>query len=338
MDNILVVFTGGTIGSKTTDGAINTASDSQFKLLNQFQSRYRSDRQLHFESCSPVQILSENLFPSAWTQIIQTIESAQPDKYSGIIVTHGTDTLAYTAAALSFYFHNLNTPILMVSSDYPLDDARANGLANFACAVEFILQLGHPGLYVPYRNQQQLMQLHRGTRLASSLQLSGDFISVQFKTYMQFENNRFQLLDPSPLEKKRFTQALIPSFSNRILMIRPYPGLDYSRFNLENVDAVCHDLYHSGTACTSMQWGENHSLIAFLTNCKKQRIKVYLAPAFHSESAYQSTRELLNAGAEMIWNMSLEAAYVKLLLVYGNFEGDDEITDFIHGDIAGEHI
>ena len=339
MENILVVFTGGTVGSKVTDGIVNTSSDSRFKLLDLFQTRYGQERQIHFKSCQPVQILSENLFPSVWEQIIRTIEAEHPEHYAGVIVTHGTDTLAYTAAALSYYFHRLKTPVLMVSSDYPLDDPRANGLANFNCAVEFILQMGHAGVYVPYRNQQQLTQLHRGTRLASSLQLGGDFISVQFKNHMQFENHRFQVLDSTISKRERSDQpALKPAFSSRVLMIRPYPGLDYSRFNLEGVDAVCHDLYHSGTACTSMQWGENHSLIAFLTRCKKRRVKVYLAPAIKSESAYQSTRELLDAGAEMIWNMSLEAAYVKLLLGYGNFDDDKVIMDFINSDLAWEHV
>ena len=47
-------------------------------------------------------------------------------------------------------------------------------------------------------------------------------------------------------------------------MIKPYPGLNYAHFNLENVDAVLHDLYHSGTACASTQWGENYSLLEFI--------------------------------------------------------------------------
>ncbi|MGR9044594.1 MAG: asparaginase [Gammaproteobacteria bacterium] len=339
MEKILVVFTGGTIGSAVTDGTVDTASDAPFKLLELYQTRYDPEQQIRFNSCQPVQLLSENLHPTAWEQIIRAIEAEQPERYAGIIVTHGTDTLAYSAAALGFYFHNLNTPILMVSSDYPLDDPRANGLANFACAVEFILQIGQAGIYVPYRNHRQIMQLHRGTRLASSLQLSGDFFSVQFNNYMLFENNRFQVLDLTDSEGGRSLRPILkPAFSDRILLIRPYPGLDYSRFDLQGLDAVCHDLYHSGTACATGQWGDNHSLIAFLKRCKEYRLKLYLAPSIKSDSAYQSTRELLDAGARMIWNMSLEAAYVKLLLAYGNFDNDQDIRDFLDNDIAGEHV
>lgn len=121
-------------------------------------------------------------------------------------------------------------------------------------------------------------------------------------------------------------------------MIKPYPGLDYDRFNLDHVDAVLHDLYHSGTACASLQWGENHSLVEFIKRCKKQGVAVYLAPAIKSADAYQSTQILMAQGAKIIWNMSIEAAYVKLLLAYGNFGDKQEIMDFIGEDIAGEHL
>ena len=128
------------------------------------------------------------------------------------------------------------------------------------------------------------------------------------------------------------------NFSERILMIKPYPGLNYAHFNLENVDAVLHDLYHSGTACASIQWGKNYSLLEFIKRCGEQDIKVYLAPAIKSADAYQSTRALIEQGAEMIWNMSIEAAYVKLMLAYGNFSDEQQIMAFIDRDIAGEHV
>lgn len=337
MKKILVVFTGGTIGSIATGGTINTSDSTSFKLIQLFEQHYKDHRQIHFDTIQPLRILSENLAPAAWKTLIEAIEAAGPDQYDGIIITHGTDTLAYTACALSFYFNALKIPMLLVSSDYPLDHSKANGLENFICAVEFILQRSEAGVFVPYRNQQQTTQLHQGTRLACSLQLSGDFFSVQGKSYMQFENRQFSLLNPSA----RQTSARIPlkaDFSERILMIKPYPGLDYSRFGLDNVDAVLHDLYHSGTACASLQWGENYSLIEFIRRCEKQNIAVYLAPAIKSTEAYQSTQTLIEQGAKIIWNMSIEAAFVKLLLAYGNFDDRQEIMEFVAKDIAGEHL
>jgi L-asparaginase/Glu-tRNA(Gln) amidotransferase subunit D len=338
MKNILVVFTGGTIGSIATGGTINTSDTTSFKLIQLFEQHYESHRQIHFDTIQPLQILSENLAPTAWKTLIAAIEAAQPDQYDGIIITHGTDTLAYTACALSFYFHAAKIPMLLVSSDYPLDHPKANGLDNFICAVEFILQKNQPGVFVPYRNQQQATQLHQGTRLACSLQLSGDFFSVQGKSYLQFANRQFSLVNPPAQQMPTQNTLLKADFSERILMVKPYPGLDYSRFNLDGVDAVLHDLYHSGTACASAQWGENYSLLEFIRRCEKQGVTVYLAPAIKSADAYQSTQALIEQGAKIIWNMSIEAAYVKLLLAYGNFDDQQEIMDFIAGDLAGEHL
>lgn len=346
MKNILVVFTGGTIGSVARNGTINTSGAASFRLIELFQQHYPNYPNIHFETIQPLQLLSENLAPRVWQSLIAAIEAAQPNKYDGIIITHGTDTLAYTACALSFYFNNIKMPMLLVASDYPLENPKANGLENFICAVEFIQQtcpehfrrVNRAGVFVPYRNQQQTTQLHKGTRLTCSLQLGGDFFSVQDKSYMQFESGQFSLLNPDTNQSPNQNISLKAIFSERILMIKPCPGLDYTNFNLENVDAVLHDLYHSGTACTSSQWGENHSLLEFIKHCKKLDICVYLAPAIKSADTYQSTQALLEQGANMIWNMSIEAAYVKLLLAYGNFVDKQEILDFLNRDIAGEHL
>ena len=153
---------------------------------------------------------------------------------------------------------------------------------------------------------------------------------------MQFENQRFLPLHTAPEPGKKY--PLKADFSKRILLIKPYPGLDYSCFDLNAIDVVLHDLYHSGTACSSKQWGANLSMLKFLQRCRERGINVYLAPAIQSENAYETTRALLDAGAEIIWNMSLESAYVKLLLAYGNYNDDREIIDFLNNDIAGEHI
>ncbi len=337
MKNILVVFTGGTIGSSVSEGTINTSSNTAFQLLHLFK-QYAPDHQINFTALQPLQILSENLAPPVWQTLISTIEQAKPEQFDGIIITHGTDTLAYTAAALSFYFNTLSVPLLLVSSDYPLVDNRANGLENFVCAVEFIRQKIDKGVFVPYRNRGQLTQVHFGSRLTCSLQLTGDFYSVQGKSYLQFEKGKFLFQTESEQKQPSYSQQLKASFSERIQMIKPYPGLDYRQFLLNNVDAVLHDLYHSGTACVTQQWGQQFSLLEFISECKKRNIKVFLSPIFKSANAYQSTQALMEQGVEFIWNMSIEAAFVKLMLAYGNFADDQQRLLFMNTDVAGETI
>ena len=335
--NILLVFTGGTIGSQLNGDTIDTTGTAGFKLLQRFAQIDAAPDSVAFKVLQPLQILSENLHPSHWPQIIASIESEDLSQFDGIIVTHGTDSLAFSAAALSLYFNHLTMPLLLVSSDLPLDNPQANGVANFVCAVEFIRQLGSAGVFVPYQNPGHAMQLHLGSRLSSCLPLSSDFISVQSQALMSFDNGRFQALQNLP-QTTRATVALRPDFSKRILLIRPYPGLDYSGFNLEGIDLVLHDLYHSGTACASAEAGLQYSLVDFIKRCTQQDLKIYLTPALFSESAYSSTRELLDCGAEMIWNMSLEAAYAKLLLAYGNFDTPQAIAAFLEQNVACERV
>jgi L-asparaginase len=337
MKKILVVFTGGTIGSTACDGVINTTQQAGFKLIQLFQALPQPES-IHFDCIQPLQLLSENLHPIVWTMLIQAIENQPLASYDGIIVSHGTDTLAFTAAALSFYFHALEKPLLLVSSNYPLEHPQANGLQNFSCAVEFIRQQKQNGVFVPYTNPGQITQVHIGSRLASSLQLSGDFISVQSKSYLTFQDGKFSNLQDLSGFKKLKGLSLKADFSKRILLIKPYPGLDYSVFDLSNVDAVLHDLYHSGTACTLKEWGENYHLISFLERCKTAGIHCYLAPALKTQDLYASRCELENHGAITLWNMSLEAAYVKLLLAHGNFKQPEKIIEFMSADIALEHL
>ncbi|MDD4915954.1 MAG: asparaginase domain-containing protein [Methylococcales bacterium] len=338
MKNILLVFTGGTIGSQTVNGTTDTSNTAGFRLLEMFAAQdAEAAATVKFKTVQPIQILSENLHPRHWSEIVAAIEAEDLTRFAGIIVTHGTDTLAFSAAALGLYFNPLRIPMLLVSSDMPLDNPDANGLPNFLCAVAFIRKVQLRGVFVAYRNRNRPMQVHLATRLASCLQLSSDFIGIQSVAFMQFADGEFEP-QTVPVPAERPNVICKPVFSSRIMLIRPYPGLDYARFNLDGVDAILHDLYHSGTACTDTAGGERHSLPAFVRHCRQRALKVYLAPGMRSESVYASTAQLLSGGATMIWNMSLEAAYAKLALAYGNFEDAAAIDAFLEQDIAMEHL
>lgn len=334
MKNILLVFTGGTIGSQCDNGVIDTDTQAGFKLIQLFRQGFAQQQEIAFKTLQPLQILSENLHPQAWKNIIAAIEGEDLRQFDGIIITHGTDTLAFSAALLAVYFQQLDIPLLLVSSDLPLDNPQANGVKNFMCAVDFIRQQVATGIYVPYQNPGQTLHIHHAARLSCCLPLSSDFISVQSKHCMEYQHGQFSILY-QPATRVAAQTTLQATFG-RILLIRPYPGLDYSYVNLEGIDAVLHDLYHSGTACVSEQWGDQHSLLAFSQRCRHSNIPLYLAPALYSKDAYSSTRDLLAYGAQMLWNTSLETAYAKLLLAYGNYDQPAQRADFLATELSGE--
>jgi L-asparaginase len=331
MKKILVVFTGGTIGSSAVAGIINTVDNPAYRLLQLFSQHYVDKDDIEFDTLQPLQILSENLTPSAWEILINAIEDHGIEQYNGIIITHGTDTLAYTAAALSFYFGKITIPLFLVSSNYPLDHSEANGLENFIYAVCHIVQERLAGVFVPYRNNsQKTVQLHQGIRLNSSLQLGSDFISIANQDCT------------SPRCLKAVPPQLKPKFSEQVLLVRPYPALNYNHINLNEVKVVLHDLYHSGTACVEpfsiTEPNPAYSTLEFIKRCTQLGIKVYISPIVESPDTYHSTCLLVQNGAQIIWNTTLEASYVKLLLAYGNFNTQEDIDDFINSNIAGEQI
>lgn len=139
MDKILVIGTGGTIGSVKDD---NIHLDTPFKILD-----YMNYDDVEFECVSPFTILSENMSLELWKQLADYIGSIDFSKYKGIVVLHGSDTLSFTGALLANLFYD--SPIVLVASDKPLEDKTANGFKNFENAVKYI-QNGISKVYISY--------------------------------------------------------------------------------------------------------------------------------------------------------------------------------------------
>lgn len=140
MDKILVIGTGGTIGSVKDD---NIHLDSPFKILDYMNY----DDVVEFECVSPFTVLSENMSLELWKQLADYIGSVDFNKYKGIIVLHGSDTLSFTGAFIANMFYD--KPIVLVASDKPLEDKTANGFKNFENAVKYI-QNGINKVYISY--------------------------------------------------------------------------------------------------------------------------------------------------------------------------------------------
>ncbi len=142
--NITVIFTGGTIGSSVQQNFVSTDAQMPYRLLAMYEAEQKKKGAAipHFQTESPYTTLSEYMDGSHLNLLIACIQKILAGSYTddidGIIVTHGTDTLPFTAAALGMRFAFARIPIILVSSNYILDDPRANGLTNFTAAVDYI--------------------------------------------------------------------------------------------------------------------------------------------------------------------------------------------------------
>ena len=170
--NIQVLFTGGTIGASVQGDYIRTDERAPYMLLSMYQKSQtklgNADCLPTFHTKTPYTLLSENLTGNTLNQLISSLSESITNNYDGIIVTHGTDTLQYSAAALSILFETCNIPIVLVSSNYILDDPRANGLVNFSHAVDFIQQSSgkkQGGVFVSYCNKGENPHIYPATSL-----------------------------------------------------------------------------------------------------------------------------------------------------------------------------
>lgn len=347
-NKILLLFTGGTIGSSTKDSIINIDSSARYHLLEKY-AKFSDRNGVSFDIYEPLSILSENLIPSDWTSLIDSIKSKPLDEYSGIIVTHGTDTLPYTSAVLSYAFNALSIPLVVVASNSPLGESESNGLHNFIAAVNFISDAAIPGIFVVYQNATGESIVHLGSRLTEALPFTHQFRS-QKDAYFgkmigeKFIHNKSATYSPSITEilnREVFTFDTL-SFSDQILCITPYPGLNYAMFDfsVSRPKAVLHDLYHSGTACVRLSDANNqYSLLNFVHRCKSKNIDFYVAPlSVATGTRYATSAEFLDAGVIPMPDISTEAAIAKLSLAYGSFQDRNTIQEFLNRDIFFEFI
>ena len=313
---ILVFFTGGTIGAQSSSDIIGVTPGGAREILVRYAER--NSGAVEFNTIEPLTILSENARPQDWDTVVRAIRATDLNGYNGIVVTHGTDTLAFAAAALSFALSDLAIPLVLVASNHPLHDDRSNGFANFCDAVDLIRIWPKSGVFVTYVNPDRRHLVHYGSRLMDATPMNHFFRSIGDSEFAEFRDGSLILLQDggNQLTNDRITVLDNPVtgsyFAGKALLLKPYPGLDYTRFDLTGVDAVIHDLYHSGTACVVPK-PSNLSLIAFARRCADENIPLFIAPWPDGSSLYESSRALRDRGVVAVPLMAANTAYVKTL-------------------------
>lgn len=336
--NILVIFTGGTICSSVNDGYINTNETGKDRLIQEYKKLHASDTEhIYFTTETPYYILSENLNGSHINKLADCIDKAVLDtEHDGIIVTHGTDTQQYMSAALSYLFPNLQIPVVLVSSNYILDDDRANGIANFSAAVDFIRecsncqQTAHHGVYVAYKNENEAAVIHYGTRLLPHMPYSDRLYSIEQTSHscnrqIYSPANSYDVKSAKNIPDKqyhvhgataggqidiykylsghpRYTEA------SPVMYIRPVPGQQYTDVP-DYVRAILLDSFHSGTLCTGDASFQN-----MLLDAAKRKIPIFLTGA-EDRTGYESTRIYKDLSISVLPKASPVSMYMKLWLL-----------------------
>lgn len=322
---ILVVFTGGTIGSVVTNGWIAPSVDMKYLLLSKF--REKSNTEIDFDILEPYTILSENLSAENLNVLIKSIRE-NINGYDGIIVTHGTDTLQYSSAALSFAFGHDCVPIVLVSSNYPLEDERSNGLPNFIAAVEFIKSKLGRGVYVSYKNKDENTKIHLASRIVSHVESFDEIYSIDNQPFAFYDEKiTLNAAYKSTQCGKPVADAKFNEYS-QILSVVAMPGDSYD-YDLSKYKAVILRPYHSGTLNTL-----SNAFVDFCKRAKESDVPVFVVNV-HGGTTYESSKEYEKLGLAVLPMCSFVSIYVKTWLAISL---NQSIKEFILSQIFGEFV
>lgn len=319
---ILVIMTGGTIGSKSNDGIIDVATNS-YNIVDIYRLKYDASL-IEFETIQPVNLLSENFTLETLQTLGNTLLSIKPSNYDGIIITHGSDTLAYTSAFVGMITRHFKIPVIMVASNYELSNPKANGLENFEGAIDIIRNQSLRGCFVVWKDSiTHSMNIFLSTRLNECDSYTDNFSAFGGQPFMTIQNhnlvhstyNYIENVNPEVIDimanRRSLFQDGIDLSNSHPMLIRTYTGLDYSAISVpEDTTSIVIYLYHSGTACTV---NGKYSLLEFISNHKDKRI--YVASIKRTKNSYATKDAILKSGAIPLYNISVASAYIKSMLI-----------------------
>lgn len=288
---IKVIFTGGTIGSAAKNGTVDLDGNANRRLIEM----YRAERGegIFFDCEEPVSMLSENVHEEQLHAIYTAVKATDPKKYDGIIITHGTDSLCINAHYFALTLCDMGLPIMLVSSLYPLEDERQNGLKNFIAAVDFIEKSGACGVFVAFANGKDApVDIHLSSRLMFCDQITGWYRSVlgESLAWVADGNITFNSHPSLPAESELAAggkRAVTPEICRDVMLITARSLLNFSLYDFDRraPRAVVLEPYHSDTVCTA---GRNLNFKQFAEYCRERGVEVVIASVDSRSDVYAS--------------------------------------------------
>jgi glutamyl-tRNA(Gln) amidotransferase subunit D len=339
LPKVVIMSTGGTIASRVDyrTGAVRSALSASdlYGVVPELADLAQVETRILFS------IYSENITPKHWTTIAQTVAEHIEQGAKGIIIAHGTDTMAYTAAALSFALQNLPVPVIVVgaqrSSDRPSSDAATNLIGAVKAAA-----------YGPFAEVVTAMHetvadttiaLNRGTKVRKCHTSRRDtFKPVNALPIARVTDQEVTMLTDNYRKRNSLSKLILkPQFNDNVVLLKFYPGFEpsvidwYAERNVRGILLEGSGLGHVSKVCFGAIQNaiQNHNVVvALASQCIWGRVNM---------NVYDTGRDLLNLGVIPTEDMFPETALVKLMWVLGQTKDPEEAKKLFRSNIASEY-
>ncbi len=337
LPNAVILSTGGTIASRVDyrTGAVRSALSASdlYGVVPELADIARVKTEIVFS------LYSENLTQKHWSQLAQTVAEKVKQGADGVVIAHGTDTMAYTSAALSFALQNLPVPVIIVgaqrSSDRPSSDAATNLIAAVQAATQG--PFAEVCLAMHETLSDTAIAISRGTKVRKCHTSRRDtFKPVNATPIARVEKNKIIMLT-GDYNKRNASRNLVlkPEFSEAVALVKFHPGLDPAVINwyvergykgillegsgLGHVSEYCFEAIDNAVT--------RGVLVALASQCIWGRVNM---------NVYDTGRDLLNLGVVPLQDMFPETALVKIMWVLGQTSAPNEVKQLLKTNIAGE--
>jgi glutamyl-tRNA(Gln) amidotransferase subunit D len=336
MSRVLVVSTGGTIASRVDyrTGGVHpvVSSEELYALIPELSEVADIEPEVMFS------IFSENMTPSHWSKLAERVKDAVDAGFKGVVITQGTDTLGYTAAALSFALQAVPVPVILTAAQRSSDRPSTDATLNLIGAVSAAANASFSGVYVAMHldESDDRVAFHRGARVRKLHTSSRSaFRSVGVPVAAIWGKAGFDHVDETLPRRGGSGFAVKPRFDERAALLRFYPSMPASlvdTLSSRGVKAIVIEgtgmgHVNSENVAALRRYVQKGGLAFMVSQCINGRVDM---------NVYDTGRDLLTAGVVPLEDMLAETAIVKAMWALANSRSSEEARALMTQNLAGE--
>jgi glutamyl-tRNA(Gln) amidotransferase subunit D len=337
LPTVAILSTGGTIASKVDykTGAVNPALSAK----DLYDAVPELRHQANVRAKIVMSILSENIRPSDWTKTAKSVAAEIKDGADGVVIAHGTDTLGFTSAALSFALQDLPIPIALVGSQRSSDRPSSDAALNLLGATDLVGRANVAEVMVVMHGEidDTFLYAHRGTRTRKSHTSRRDaFQSINsHPIYRIDESGIAELSQPILRRDPNRKLRLKPKFEERVTLVKTFPGMSESIIDYY-VNEEYRGIIIEGTGLghapehihESLQSAiESDIVVAMTSQCISGRVDM---------NVYRPGVKMLEMGVVPCEDMIPETALVKMMWLLANTKRIEDVREKMVQNIIGE--